>query len=512
MCQGRRSGRQGSYALRKLSDAEDSKEEMLFDLSAQNNVDQPNTRPIERCLVWGSRTLRMLIDMGSSVSVILEKVFRKNRKWWPRIEKTPLRLSCFLGPLPVVGRVVMSVEYDKTRVNSSLVVVDCDGPLLCGRNINQACREAGVSLLGERALPSVYARQAEVDLKGLLEELTDLFQDRLGCYKDPPVKLYKKEGAVPRFSKARPVPVALRKAVSAEIDHLVQQGVLTSVSVSEWAAPVVPVVKISGAFRLCGDFKLTVNQATHLEQYPLPKVDDIFAALYGREVFTKLDLSNAHNQLPLDEEAKMMTVINTHLGLYSYNRLAFGISSAPALFQWRNESLFWNFPKVLVYLDDVIIAEKEGDTATLRQVFQRLRDNGLQLNKAKCRFREKEVQFLGHKIDATSLHPLRDNLEAVTAARTPASARVPVEVSSRDAATVAVPTFQVAALSAVRATRSCQTTGTRFSGGVRPERGYGDGVHPSSSRVIYHADNVIQLEKSLRAVVRAASFLVFVLR
>ncbi|KAL1482560.1 hypothetical protein MTO96_014163 [Rhipicephalus appendiculatus] len=103
MCQRRRSGRQGSYALRELSEGEHSKEEMLFALSAQNNVDQARTRPMERNFVWGGRTLRMLTDTGSSVSVIPKHVFRKN----------------------LVGRVAMNVEH-KTRVDSSLVVVDCE--------------------------------------------------------------------------------------------------------------------------------------------------------------------------------------------------------------------------------------------------------------------------------------------------------------------------------------------------------------------------------------------------
>ncbi|KAL1472777.1 hypothetical protein MTO96_039114 [Rhipicephalus appendiculatus] len=147
---------------------------------------------MERNFVWGGRTLRMLIDTGSSVSVILKNVFGKNRKWWPRLEKTPLRLSCFLGPLQVVGRVAMGAEHDKTRVGSSLVVVDCDGPLLCGRNTIQAFREADVSLLEERFVPSVYALQAADGLKWLLQEFSDLFENRLGCCKGPPVKLYKK--------------------------------------------------------------------------------------------------------------------------------------------------------------------------------------------------------------------------------------------------------------------------------------------------------------------------------
>ncbi|XP_037572197.2 uncharacterized protein LOC119454302 [Dermacentor silvarum] len=210
----------------------------------------------------------------------------------------------------------------------------------------------------------------------------------------PTGKQHMKEGAVPRFLRARSVPFALRKAVSAEIDRLVEQGVLSPVSVFEWAAPVVPVVKKNGDLRLGGDFKLTGNPATHLEQYLLPK-------------------------LPHDEEAKNITVINTHQGLYSYNRLVFGISSAPALFQRRIESLLRGLRRVRVYLDDIIIAVKQHDTSTLRQVLQKLRDSGIQLNKAKCRFREKEVQFLGHKIDACGLHPLPDNLEVITAAPKP---------------------------------------------------------------------------------------------
>ncbi|XP_037561542.1 uncharacterized protein K02A2.6-like [Dermacentor silvarum] len=217
----------------------------------------------------------------------------------------------------------------------------------------------------------------------------------------------------------------MRSKVSAEIDRLVQDGVLSSISISDWATPVVPVAKKNGdiRLRLCGDFKLTVNPASHLEQYPLPKVEDIFAALSGGEVFSTLDLRNAYNQLPLDDEARKIAVLNTHRGLYCYNRLAFGIASAPALFQRRMESILQGLPNVQVYLDDIIVAEKENDTSVLRQVFQRLREHNLKLNKAKCRFREAQVSFLGHRIDAKGLHPLQDNLEAVLAAPKPTSVK-----------------------------------------------------------------------------------------
>lgn len=421
VCKYSRPSQPGAYALADINTEEESGEEMLHALVAHSTANKDTTPPIERDLLWEGRKLRMILDTGSPVSVIPESAFKRHRKRWPALETTPLRLSCFLGPLPVVGKITMSVQYGQTQVRSSLIVVNCPGPLLCGRNTLRAFYDAGAPLLETGAPLGVNMVQAGAEGQDLLEEFADVFEEKLGCCQGPPVKLYRKEDARPRFCKARPVPYALRDKVSAEINRLEKDGVLSPVSVSEWATPVVPVAKKNGEIRLCGDFKLTVNPATHLERYPLPKIDDIFAALYGGELFTTLDLRNAYNQLPLDEEARKMTVLNTHQGLYCYNRLAFGIASAPALFQRRIESLLQGLPRVQVYLDDIVIAEKKHDTSTLRQVLQRLRENGLKLNRAKCRIREKQVSFLGHRIDAQGLHPERTNLEAVTEAPRPTS-------------------------------------------------------------------------------------------
>nr|XP_050040360.1 uncharacterized protein LOC126537393 [Dermacentor andersoni] len=418
MCSSGRANPSGTYAVKELDGSDESGEEMLYALVAHSYSSNESARPFERDFIWEGRKLRMLVDTGSTISVIPRTVFENHREWWPTLEKTSLRLTCFLGPLPVLGRVAMKVECDNTQVDSSLVVVDCDGPLLCGRNTIQAFRSAGIALLDECAPQSVNVVHCDAETAKLLAKFPDIFEEKLGCCKGPPVKLHKKEAAVPRFLKARPVPYALREKVSAEIDRQVQEGVLSPVRVSEWATPVVPVVKRNGDIRLCGDFKLTVNQATHLEQYPLPKIEDIFASLYGGELFTTLDLRHAYNQLPLDDEAREMAVLNTHKGLFAYNRLAFGIASAPALFQRRLESVLQGLPRVKVYLDDIIIAEKQNDNSTLRQVLERLRDNGLKLNRDKCRFREKQVSFLGHKIDATGLHP-PENMEAITEAPRP---------------------------------------------------------------------------------------------
>lgn len=209
--------------------------------------------------------------------------------------------------------------------------------------------------------------------------------------------------------------------MSDALDQLVAQDVLAPVKTAEWATPVVPVVKGDGSIRVCGDFRMTVNAATLMERYPLPRVDDIFAKLNGGEVFTTLDLRQAYNQLPLDEEAKKMTVLNTHKGLFCFNRLPFGVSSAPAIFQRRMDGLLGDIPGVQVYLDDIIIAEKRNDLSRLKQVLQRLREYGLRLHKGKCKFRQDEVTFLGHRIDAKGLRPKDDNMKAVIEAPTPTS-------------------------------------------------------------------------------------------
>ena len=88
--------------------------------------------------------------------------------------------------------------------------------------------------------------------------------------------------------------------------------------------------KSNGRFRVCGDYKVSVNQVLLVDKYPLPKPEDLFAALAGGKKFTKLDLAQAYLQLQLDDEAREYTTINTHKGMY---RLPFGIASAPAVYQ-----------------------------------------------------------------------------------------------------------------------------------------------------------------------------------
>ena len=89
-----------------------------------------------------------------------------------------------------------------------------------------------------------------------------------------------------------------------ELERLVVKKVIELVQFAEWAAPIVPVFKKNGSVRICRDYKVTVNRCAKTDKYPLPPIEDIFAALSGGQTFTKLDLANAFLQLPLEDKSR----------------------------------------------------------------------------------------------------------------------------------------------------------------------------------------------------------------
>ena len=76
----------------------------------------------------------------------------------------------------------------------------------------------------------------------------------------------------------------MRGKVEAELQRLQDQGIISPIKYSKWAAPIVPVHVLKQdktSVRICGDYKLTANKASHLEHYPLPKVNNLFTTLAG---------------------------------------------------------------------------------------------------------------------------------------------------------------------------------------------------------------------------------------
>ena len=253
-----------------------------------------------------------------------------------------------------------------------------------------------------------------------MEKHSSVFKEGLGELKGFKATIHVDPKAVPKFCRSRTVPYAFREKVELELERLLQEDTLEPVEVADWATPIVPVLKgDKSSVRICGDFRMTINPVSRLDAYPIPKIENLFATLANGRWFTKLDLSCAYQQLPLDEKSKELIVINTHRGLFRYTRLPFGISSAPGIFQRVMESILQGLPGVAVYLDDILVTGG-SDTehmARLGEVLARLEKAGLRVNKKKCEFMKSSVTYLGHRIDKDGLHPLPDKIEAIHGAR-----------------------------------------------------------------------------------------------
>ena len=365
--------------------------------------------------------LPMQIDTGAAVSVISEMTY--NRLWSaakrPPLQQTSVQLRTYSGEkLPVCGQVQVLVSCRGQEARLSLVVVSGKGPTLMGRDWLK-----NLDVLWQRSVDvhQVSSSSVSSNLNAVLDRHVDLFKEELGLVKGVKATLSVDKTATPRFFRARSVPFALRDRVEAELDKLVKEEILHPVQFSDWAAPIVPVAKKDSSIRICGDYKLTANRVSFTDQYPIPRIDDLLASTAKAKVFSKLDLANAYLQLELDEDSKKYVTISTHKGLFRYNRLLFGVSSAPSLFQRTMEGIVGNIPNVLVYFDDILVAgsSEEEHLHTLETVLSRLEAAGLRLKLQKCSFMLSSVEYLGHKISAEGIHPTEEKKQAILDAPPP---------------------------------------------------------------------------------------------
>ena len=145
--------------------------------------------------------------------------------------------------------------------------------------------------------------------------------------------------------------------------------------------------------RLCGDYKVTVNQSLEIGQYPLPKPEDLFASLSGGEKFSKIDLTQAYLQMLLEEESREYVTVNTHMGLFRYTRLPFGIASAPAIFQRTMDTILQGLSHVQCYIDNILVtgADDKEHLHNLEEVLAHLMKHGIRVKSSKCTFFQESV-------------------------------------------------------------------------------------------------------------------------
>lgn len=381
------------------------------DLFAMDSSKGDIVKPYNVYVSVNGAKVKMEVDTGAAVSVISEGLYQRRFK---SVKLSPA--NCVLKTysqesLQLMGKFTAKVKCKEVTKKLELLVVKGKGPALMGRDwISQLKLDwSRVNRVAPETVDDVCARHASV------------FKPGLGKLKGIEAKLQVTENAVPKFCKPRNVPYALREAVERELAKLEAEGVISPTNYSDWAAPIVCVPKKDDSVRICGDYKVTINPWLNVEQYPLPRTQDLFAKLAGGQQFTKLDLSQAYQQVQLEENSRRYLTINTHKGLYHYNRLPYGVASAPAIFQKIMDQVLQGMDGVICYLDDILVTGKDTEShlANLEEVLRRLESANLRVKQEKCEFMKSSVSYLGHVIDAMGIHPMKEKTDAIQKAAVP---------------------------------------------------------------------------------------------
>ena len=191
----------------------------------------------------------MEIDTGASVSIISLETFNAIREGESTLElaEPTVKLHSYSGePIQVCGTTQVKVVHHEQALTLPLVVTEGNGPTLLGRNWLEALR------LDWR---TIFRIGKNLTLQQVLDRHPDVFKEELGKLQGTSAKIYVERNATPRFEKARPVPFAIRQKVEQELDRLQALGIVQPVQFSDWASPIVPVRKLDGTVRICGDFK-----------------------------------------------------------------------------------------------------------------------------------------------------------------------------------------------------------------------------------------------------------------
>ncbi|MCP4504373.1 MAG: RNA-directed DNA polymerase, partial [Deltaproteobacteria bacterium] len=216
----------------------------------------------------------------------------------------------------------------------------------------------------------------------------------------------------------RRTPITVRDKIDEEINAMLDMGIIRE-SWSDWASPIVAVIKPDGSVRICIDFR-KVNEVTKSFQHPLPRMDDVLEKIgislgrsadpyESRPCVSTFDLKMGYHQLRIRDEDVRKTAFRTHRGLYEYTRLPMGLKTSGSFFKKLMSKVFNGVldDGIFCYLDDICVATStfEEHLVKLITVLSRLREALLKLKPKKCVLLSENTKYLGHIVSREGLTP-----------------------------------------------------------------------------------------------------------
>jgi hypothetical protein len=337
------------------------------------------------------RSTAFKLDSGSKITVVGDKT--------PWIADRTLEkcTAQFRGPgrVPLSHLMLGEIRNAKLEINGR----ECMETIyiMKGQPKNLLSKSAIQALELLKPDPVVYSVESNPDFR---QEFPELFEG-LGLLKDAYKIPLKSDASPVCLYTPRRVPHPLLPQVKSELDRMIKEKVISAVTEpTEWCSGMVIAPKSNGKIRLCVDLT-PLNKAVMREVHPMTTVDENLAKLQGSQIFTKLDANSGFWQIPLDPSSRLLTTFVTPYGRFCFNRLPFGISSAPEIFQRTMARITEGLDGVICHMDDILVhgpSQKVHDER-VRKVLTKLKEAGLTLNE-KCEFSKGQMTFLGHVISA----------------------------------------------------------------------------------------------------------------
>ncbi|CAF1080712.1 unnamed protein product, partial [Brachionus calyciflorus] len=343
------------------------------------------------CLFICGSSIRFGVDTGSDVNIIDQKTYNRLR-FKPKLVKTD---TCLYGygsknRLSIVGKFKTRVKYNNEYRNVMFYLTSGD----FGNLLNY---ETSILLGIIKPINMINAIKIDKKIEKLRSKYRSLFSGRIGKLKNHEVELHIDESVKPIQQKLRPVPFHLRPLVEKEIKNMLEQDIIEPIQgPTPWVSPIVPVPKPDrpNEIRICTDAR-EANKAILRSRHSCPTVEDLAVKLNGAKYISKFDLKSGYNQIMLHEKSRYITAFCTHLGIFQYKRLNFGINAASEIFQKIVEQVLSGIDGVLNFSDDIIVfgSSKTEHDQRLNLVLKRLDESGLTVNESKCEFDFFGLQF-----------------------------------------------------------------------------------------------------------------------
>ena len=351
------------------------------------------------------RDVLLQVDTGASCSILSMDLARQLFKGVPYESSTANLYGFGKTPLSVKGTLPTVVRFNGQEATAAFYLVETPNQeAIMGLDLINAL---GITL--HPASNSIYSVEAEAQALPAIEG----YEHRIML----------KPGAVPTAYRLRRLPLSVREEVSAELQRLLEDGIIEKIDASEWISPLAVSRRKDGRIRICVDLRGPNSQIV-AEVHPLPTLDELESKLHG-SIYSRIDLKTAYHQLRLHKDSRDIAAFLTPDGLMRYTRVPFGLVSSGSAFQKLLSSLLKGVPGCGHYLDDILVSGKDHQEhdARLQEVLNRLARANVTINKDKSVFRQTSIEFCGHKLSAAGVVPLQSTVRAVVEAPPPSNVR-----------------------------------------------------------------------------------------